>query len=330
MKKNKKSNFDDMITLDEEEYYKTGNGRGTVKVLENDKNKEKTVSFNKEIKDKRGNWIVRKGFWVPFNFVGRFIEILINFSNKFKWNIPSLKKDINMEQQIRSLKEQLNESFNEKIILSEHVRRLEDNEKINLTKIAELKSEIIKNNIQEFDKDIEDFSLLLKDATNNKIKEKELQEFLKKRPWIFGVEYHNSEPKKPVGSKNEFDFYFLDYKNQGTIIELKLPSENILKDEYEFSAKTGESLGQLIRYMETTMAYSYNKETSKIEKVDEIRPKGFLIIGKTINQEEMNKLKIINSYLKGIEILSYDMLLAKAKSTLFSFNKTKEDGKNEK
>jgi len=304
-------------TLEEETYYKTGIGRGVIRVSEDKSTKNKTVTFSKEVKTKN-NWVTRKGkfFTIPFRFITKVIDILLDFSKKFGWK-TSYRQDT--KEQVKVLKEQLDNVLKQKLDLEETNKKLELDIKKLKDDIKYLRNRIIKNNISLFRQDISKLKELLNKSESEKVYEEELQKFLKENPWLFSPEYHNTKPKKPVGSKSIFDFYLEDYKRQGTVIELKLPSDAIFKEDYEFSSKLGEALGQLIRYVESTIAYSHGKITSKIEEIDEIRPLGFLIIGRTKSKEEIEKLKIVNSYLHFIQILSYDLLLARAQSFLEPF-----------
>ena len=323
---NKKNN--NIRNIEELPYHETTKSRGVIKLSEFKKNKAKFIYMGKEVKDKNGEWVPRQGkttkFTFSFRFITNIITNLIEIAKRHGFNLPVLSKE-KEQRQIATLKQEILSLVNDKKGLEDAMQKLKEKELMNLKKMEELKSKIVKDNLNKFKKDLEEFKNILAECKTNNVKEEELQKFLKDRTWIFGIEYHQSKPKKPIGSKNIMDFYLEDFKGQGTIIELKLPSEAIFKEEYETTPKIGESLGQLIKYMESTMAYSYGSETSRIEEVKEIRPQGFLIIGRTENDEEKRKLKIINSYYKkGIEIMSYDSLLWKAQNALNFFSRLKD------
>jgi|GEM_PF-6325457 len=300
--------------LSEEEFYRMGKGRGVIKVSEEEESKNKTVSFSKEFNDGE-KWIPRRGkfFAVSFRHIGKILDILIKFAGKFGWKIDSLKEP---ERQIKELKRELDDALKQKEDLLKTTKELEKEIERYQKNLEELREKILENNQEAFKKDVHDFEELLEAYKTDSRTEEDIQKFLKEKKWIFSPEYHNVEPKKPVGSKSIYDFYLEDYKGQGTVIELKLPSDPIFsdKEKYGFSPKSGESLGQLIRYIETTIATSHSKELSRIERIDETRPLGFLIIGRTETKDEIEQLKIVNSYLHFMDILSYDMLLMRAKS----------------
>lgn len=276
----------------------------------------KTVSFLREAKTSKNSWVPRKGknfFSVSFRHIGKIIDILIRFARKFGWKAPALEKP---EEQIRELKRQLDDAVIQKNQLQQTARTLESEIENYRKNLDDLRRQVGKDNVNTFKRDIADFESLLIEVEKKNKKEEDVQTFLREKRWFFGAEYHNVEPKKPVGSKSIFDFYLEDYKGQGTIIELKLPSDLIFTEDESFglSPKLGVSLGQLMRYIETTIAFSHSKEVSRIERIDEIRPLGYLVIGRTKLDEEIEKLKVVNSYLHFIQVLSYDMVLLKART----------------
>lgn len=276
----------------------------------------KTVSFLREAKTSKNSWVPRKGknfFSVSFRHIGKIIDILIRFARKFGWKAPALEKP---EEQIRELKRQLDDAVIQKNQLQQTARTLESEIENYRKNLDDLRRQVGKDNVNAFKSNIADFESLLIEVEKKNKKEEDVQTFLREKRWFFGAEYHNVEPKKPVGSKSIFDFYLEDYKGQGTIIELKLPSDLIFTEDESFglSPKLGVSLGQLMRYIETTIAFSHSKEVSRIERIDEIRPLGYLVIGRTKLDEEIEKLKVVNSYLHFIQVLSYDMVLLKART----------------
>jgi len=308
--------------LDEEEFYRRGRSRGVIKITEEKNTKIRTVAFSREFQKNDGSWIPRKRkfFAVSFELIGRFIEILIKFARKFSWSVRSVERS---EEIIKNLEKRLDDAIRQKTDLEEAIKNLENQIEYYKKELESRRQQIIKNNIELFKRDVEEFENLLEKYESEQINEESIQEFLTKRQWIFGPEYHNVEPKKPAGSKSKFDFYLEDYKGRGTIVELKLPSDLIFSknEEYGLSAKCAEALGQLIRYIETTISIAHSKEMSRLEKISEIKPLGFLIIGRTKNEEEVRRLETINFYFsKSIEILSYDMLLKKARTLISSFS----------
>lgn len=324
--KKKEKNKGRYKILDEENYYKVGRGRGVIGISESEETGNKTLSFRKEVKTKENKWTVRRGnfFIISFRWIDKVIDILLKFARKFEWKIPSIERP---EIKLGELKRQYDQALRKVTELEDIKEKLEINLRSSIEEIEKYKSIIIKKNFETFKKDVEDFESLLRESETENIKEEEIQQFLKHRPWIFSLEYYSVTPKKPVGSKNIFDFYLEDYKGQGTVVELKKPSEELFstKEEYGLSTKCGIALGQLIRYIEDTISYSQVDRVSKIERISEIKPLGFLIIGRIRSKNELERLKILNSYFHMIQILSYDTLLSRAKKFIESWTKQNKE-----
>ncbi len=317
-----KKNKDNYKTLGEEEYYKMGKGRGVVRVSEDKENKNRTVLISKEVLNKNNSWTVRKGFGISLRWIDKVIDILLRFARKFGWEVKELKKP---EDQIKELKESLNAALEQKGATESIRKNLENEIRKYKEDIEKLRINILQSNFESFRKDLVSFEELLNKTETQSVNEEELQKFLKANPWIFSPEYINITPKKPVGSKSIFDFYLEDYKGQGTVVELEKPSDDIFSrnEKFGISQKCGESLGQLIRYTEDTISYSQNKRVSEKENIEEDKPLGFLIIGRTKSKESIQTLKVINYYIHSIQILSYDLLLLRAKKMIEGFGRTK-------
>ncbi|OYT26298.1 MAG: hypothetical protein B6U95_07595 [Thermofilum sp. ex4484_82] len=316
----KKGNFK---VIEEREFYKIGKSRGVIKISEAKDTKTKMVSFSKEV-NKNGKWIPKrkKFFSVSFRWIGNIIDILLEFAKKFKWKVSASKKS---EDEFKELKKRYEESLQKISEMEELIEKLKEEAKSYRARLEEYRKDVIRKNFQKFKKDIEIFEDLIKRTEKREVKEEDIQNFLKEHPWMFSPEYYNVTPKKPVGSKSVFDFYLEDYKGQGIVIELKKPSDKIFsgKEEFGLSVKCGIALGQLIRYVENTISYSRDVRIREIEKIKEIRPLGFLIIGKTKSKKEIEKVKILNSYLHMVQILSYDMLLLRAKNFIKTWEKSR-------
>jgi len=309
--------------IDEDSYYETEKGRGVIRLTENKETKDKSLTFSQEAKNNKGKWVQRRGTFLAIPFGKRIINIFLRFMSKIGLDLSQEKEP---PEEIKTLKEKLNEALKQKSELESFSVNLENEIKEHLKNIEKLRSEIVRDNLSLFVNDLKKFGEKLENANS----EGELQEFLKERPWIFGPEYIHSKPKKPVGSKSIFDFYLEDYKGQGTVIELERADDLIFskKESLGLSSKCGESLGQLIRYTEDTVSYSSNSRVSRKEKIDEDKPCGFLIIGRTKTKEEIDNLKRINSYLHMIQILSYDLLYLKANNIIKNFKILKKKNDN--
>jgi hypothetical protein len=321
MAEKKEDDKEQYKSIAEETFDETEKGRQTISVAET-AGGTKIIGFRKFFKSKKdGKEEITprrgKSFFIPVTKLQPLTRVLLGIARRFGFKVeePDLEKKIGeLNAKIEQLNQQISTLESEKV---DAERMKIDYEK----KLDEAKKQVIKSNLGRFRKDLKDFEQKLDQASKGSIREEEVQQFLKDRPWIFGVEYIKSEPKKPAGSTSIFDFYLLDYRNHGIIIELKLPSEKIFGEErYALTTKASESIGQLIRYMETTSDISSSVGMSEGEGIKERKPLGYLVIGRTESEDIANRLHVINSFLHRIEIESYDDLLAKAENALATFS----------
>jgi len=307
--------------LAEETFDQTRMGRQNVTVVEtNDGTKLVGIVKQVKLKDHKGNviYVPRRGkqFYLPLRKVGRLLEVLRRILEKFGWKLEETES----ERRIGELNAKIDEMNLQFLALQSNMAAIEKQRAEYEAQLKVLSAEIVKSNLQNFRQDLVEFRDKLDQASKGALPEEEVQKFLKDRPWIFGVEFIKSEPKKPAGSKSIFDFYLLDYQKHGIVIELKKPSEQIFSDEYTLTQRVTDGLGQLIRYLETTIAIAYSTEMSRIEGIVETKPQGYLIIGRKRSTQQGEQLHKINSYLHRIRIETYDDLLAKGETALATFS----------
>lgn len=170
----------------------------------------------------------------------------------------------------------------------------------------------------------------------------DIQEALKKMPWIFGPEYISYDYKKAGEEIPDARLKRVD--GLSDILEVKLPNEEVLREDSKkrifLSPKCAESLGQLISYLEFYYS-SYSTEhddSTEEEKVEDLhqkyyRPKGILLIGRRSKKDVEGTKQTANSHPKfmrrilayhnGVEILTYDDLLERARNALNNIEKSK-------
>ena len=165
----------------------------------------------------------------------------------------------------------------------------------------------------------------------------DIQAKLKTMPWVFGPEYVSYDFRRageeiPDGRLKRVD-------GLSDILEVKLPSEEVLRVDGRgrryIAPKCSESLGQLVSYLE------YYLSENQIERSDETgeeiqedtlgkyyRPKGILLIGRRYKADMT--ANVIGStsdalpkymrrqmaYFHGLEVLTYDDLLERARNGL--------------
>lgn len=213
----------------------------------------------------------------------------------------NIEKMIKENESLKKVKEKTKEQIT-------HQKEIIDNL---LRQVGKLREEQFSINLEEFKKDIKMLSSLLKE----KSKEKDIQLWLYNHPWMFGPNYVE-ETKEEINRKGDrIDFLLQRYDTFYDVIELKLPTcklfigqqksvpEQDLSREYNLSSDLKNAISQIIGYLET---YEIDKTNILWEKGVSIhKPRGIIVIGRN---EKTNRraLKTLNSYLHGIEILTYD------------------------
>ncbi len=239
-----------------------------------------------------------------------------------------LKLDPNLDAKLRTLandqegKNQLLRLFNEGYITSG-------------LDIPELiKSGLSQSKIKEKRKAISDLrELILKEN----VKEvSDIQVFLKRNPWLFGPEYKTLDFRE-AGFAGNPDGRLKRIDGLTDILEVKLPSEELLRADDKgrqfMSPKLSQALGQLTGYLEYYYSeYTHERsDTNGKEILTEnygkyYKPKGILLIGRrgkesvnrkfqTISAEPKNMRRLL-SYFHWVEVLTYDDLIERAENGL--------------
>ncbi len=189
-------------------------------------------------------------------------------------------------------------------------------------------------------KELDTFESLVNKADVKEVSD--IQEALKKIPWIFGPEYISYDYKKAGEEIPDARLKRVD--GLSDILEVKLPNEEVLREDSKkrifLSPKCAESLGQLISYLEfyySSYSTEHDDDTEE-EKVEDLhqkyyRPKGILLIGRRNKEDVEGTKQTANSHPKfmrrilayhnGVEILTYDDLLERARNALDNIEKSK-------
>ncbi len=273
-----------------------------------------------------------------------FIDSLgfIDFSNKSYFKIDD--NDIKKQKQFWLDNQDLMKSIKrfDSNLLKSILDKIE-NDEIKFKTIIDSLSDIQLDNLEAtikqttYKKSIEDLNQLLnlEDAGNivediksiedlNKYKagqpEKIFQNWIDENLWVFGVEYYKKHNWRIIDdtpdNKSEADLVMETVDGFIDLIELKRPKiKNPFfifdKDHkaYYPSSELSKSIGQCLLYLKKLDEQKNKIEDSKETKV--LKPRIKLIIGrnKDFGDEEKKALKMLNSNLHQIEIITYDDLL---------------------
>jgi len=147
--------------------------------------------------------------------------------------------------------------------------------------------------------------------------EKIFQNWIEKNySWIFGVEYLKKYDARKIALFSEGDLLMESLDGFLDLIELKRPKLEYDIFKYDANHKSyypsndlSKVLGQCLFYLQKLDDFKLILE--KEHKVKILRPRIKIIAGRTanFNDEQFNALRMLNSNLNNIEIISYDYLL---------------------
>ena len=180
---------------------------------------------------------------------------------------------------------------------------------------------------------IEAFKSMIDDPDIKEVSD--IQEWLQQNPWIFGPEYKSLD-FRDAGSAGNPDGRLLRIDGLSDILEVKLPNAELLRmDDMErqfIAPALAEAIGQLTGYLEHyCSAYSEERDDITEKEILEDRygkyykPKGIILIGRRLKENGTNtmskttsaepkKLRRLLSYYHGVEVITYDDLLERARN----------------
>jgi hypothetical protein len=163
--------------------------------------------------------------------------------------------------------------------------------------------------------------LTFEDLLKNNVVESEWQDFFKMNTWILGTSFIKILDNRQIDEKNIADYLVKAMDGFIDIIELKRPSCDIWRssknhDNYIKSTELVEAEMQIDKYMQTLEKESNSLDTfEKLENCKIIKPRATLICGRSDlwNKQQFEDFRIINSSYNNKLILTFDMVLDRAK-----------------
>ena len=215
-------------------------------------------------------------------------------------------------------------------------------------KVEELRQEekSLKENVREFRKLIQQSSIAYYQAKIVELKERlasgktysetkgknSWQSWIYENNWIFGIQYETAIEKEKIGFDSIPDFLFPTLDGFLDILEIKLPTPDIIKEDthhpgsYIWSPDANKAIGQAVNYihqielnqlqLQQRINRNYAKELGR--ELFTIKPRAFILIGTTdsVSSEEKEALRKLNYSLHGIEVLSYTDLLQRGSNLI--------------
>lgn len=266
------------------------------------------------------------------------LDVSLSYLNAyFPKDFPSPKNQLTSQQLTkisRNLPEVLDKATKTKKSLKDLFNKTSQ-------KVEELRQEekSLRENVREFRKLIQQSSIAYYQAKLMELKERlasgkkypetkgknSWQSWIYENNWIFGIQYKTAIEKNKIGFDSIPDFLFPTLDGFLDILEIKLPTHEIIKEDsshpgsYVWSSEANKAIGQVVNYihqielnqlqLQQRINRNYAKELGR--ELFTIKPRAFILIGKTdsASPEEKEALRKLNYSLHGIEVLSYTDLL---------------------
>ena len=167
--------------------------------------------------------------------------------------------------------------------------------------------------------------------------EKIFQNWIEKNIWTLGIDYIQKHPARQIGINSESDLIMETTDGFIDLIELKRPKFDLF--DYDTSHKSfypskelSKVIGQCMQYLKVLDDYKLVLE--KQHKFKLLRPRIKIIVGRSnnFNDEQFEALRMLNSSLNHIQIISYDYLCLCGDNIISYYNRQLKkvvDGKTE-
>lgn len=166
-------------------------------------------------------------------------------------------------------------------------------------------------NISEIDDAISELSHLIHSKTED---ETAYQDYLIKNPWVLGAQYKKIQSHIPLDDHNVPDFSGVRVRDGSRdIIEIKQPFLPLFRKNGEFRSNFNDAWNQAEKYLDFARQesdYLFREKRLRFEN-----PRCYLIIGFDLTEKEMDKVRAKERMNPSITILTYNDLVAMAKST---------------
>lgn len=152
-----------------------------------------------------------------------------------------------------------------------------------------------------------------KEMVDSEKSEYTYQKFLENNPWIFGTRYVESREERELTRDEEVDFCLESVNGYFDIFEIKRPDHTVMvqdssHDTYYASSDLSKAVSQVENYIKEIE--NARDEILRRDGLDILKPRGCVVIGSNLTDEEAEGLQIYNSYLNRIRVLTYDNLVS--------------------
>lgn len=162
---------------------------------------------------------------------------------------------------------------------------------------------------------LEDF----KDKISEEEGESDFQTFLEDNTWLFGNEYVSKVENRNLTRDEEVDFCLQSVDQYFDVIDIKRPDHTVLNydsshDSYYPTSELNKAVAQVENYLKHID--SERPEILSRDGIDLMKPRGVIVIGKELSQDKREYLRIMNSHLNRIRVLTYSDLVRFGERTI--------------
>ncbi len=166
--------------------------------------------------------------------------------------------------------------------------------------------------------------LQLEALIDENVNEIEFQKWINTNTWVFGTEYIKKFDTRKIGIHSEADFIVESLDGFTDLVELKKSDIQLFeKDEsrncYYPSKHLSKVIGQSIHYIK--IMEDHRAILKEGDSLDVLKPRVKVVIGRSSNltYEEKKALRLLNATLHGIEIITYDEILYRARKIISTY-----------
>jgi hypothetical protein len=173
----------------------------------------------------------------------------------------------------------------------------------------------------------------LQTLIENETAETAFQVWFKHNTWIFGKHYVRRVSKRTIGLESQADLIYVSVDGFADLVELKksvLTSPLLLYDSshnsFYPSSELSRALAQAMHYIQ--VIEDHRLQLEQLSNIPVLRPTVTIIMGRSDDWHDARRqhLRILNSSLVNIRVLTYDHLLAMGHSLLNLYSPAEDSG----
>ncbi len=150
------------------------------------------------------------------------------------------------------------------------------------------------------------------------------RKFIHKHWEVFlGPEYGEVQSRYTITRGEEIDLLAIRHDGFADLWELKRPDDPVFKEYNQWlphSVECARAIGQLMEYYDAAQREPRpglrHDDARRGVNMELHRPQGFVVIGRTEDAAKRERLRLENSFLSGITLLTYDDLVERAEHLL--------------